>query len=287
MPLTSEDVAKFRAYERSLQTGPQDPRLAHVLNRFMDVMYPLILELKPTMDEWSQMITYLGSLDRVQTNLALWLTGCTQLVEELNCNLDARATQIGVEGPFFVDEAPLIGPDDTMSKDPGEADWLFLDGQVKDLEGKPIAGVTLHVWSSNHKGTYSNFDPAAEAFDCRGRVITDADGRYKIKTAYPANYAIGGPCLPILQVLGRQPWRPRHVHFMVDDPRFEKLVMQVCFEGDPYNRIDSALAVKEEHIVPVAHHTNAEDIHARGLNKPFYTCSYDFVLQPIGYAKAA
>lgn len=285
--IDSAYVAKFRAYERSLQTGPQDERLAHCLNRFMDVMFPLVFELKPTLAEWQAMVAYVGNLGPVQTNLGLWLLGLTQLVEEMNCNLDPAATQIGVEGPFFVPDAPLRADGDSMSEEPGMADWMFLEGTVVDLAGQPCAGVTLHVWSANHEGKYSNFDPAARPFDCRGQVVTDANGRYAIKTPYPANYAIGGPNTLLLNALGRQLWRPRHIHFLIDDPRYEKLIMQVCFEGDPYNRIDSALAVKEEHIIPVKHHTDPAEFAARGVDKPFYTGAYHFKLQAAAKAAAA
>jgi protocatechuate 3,4-dioxygenase beta subunit len=285
--IDSSYVAKFRAYERSLQTGPQDPRIAHCVNRLMDVLMPLVLELKPTVEEWEAMQAWIGGLGPVHTRLTLWLIGLTQLVEEMNANLDPEATQIGVEGPFFVPDSPLRAAGESMSEDPEGADWLFLEGAVRDLAGKPAPNLTLHVWSANHRGTYSNFDPSAVPFDCRGQVVTDTNGRYTLKAPYPANYAIGGPGADLLTKLGRQLWRPRHVHFLIDDPRYEKLIMQVCFEGDPYNRIDSALAVKEEHIVPVQHHSDPAAMTARGVNKPFYTCVYDFKLQPVAATKAA
>jgi protocatechuate 3,4-dioxygenase beta subunit len=277
--IDSKYVADFRAYERSLQTGPQNERVAHCVNRLMDVLMPLVL--KPTREEWDAMTAYISGLGPVHTKLVLWLVGLTQLMEEINSNIGPEATQMGVEGPFFAPGAPLRPEGASLSEDPAGADWLFLEGIVTDVAGKPLPNVTMEAWAANHKGTYSNFDLEAVPFDCRGKVVADAQGRYKLQTPYPAQYAIKGPGAQLLTAIGRQLWRPRHVHFMIDHPGFEKLIMQVCFEGDEFARIDSALAVKEEHIIPIAHHTDAAAIKARGLDKPFYTGTYDFKLQPV------
>jgi catechol 1,2-dioxygenase len=283
--LTSEYVAAFRAYERSLQTGPKNDRVAHCVNRLMDVLAPLILELKPTREEWDAMTNYIGNLGPLHTKLVLWLVGLTQLMEEANSNLLPEATQIGVEGPFFAPGAPLRKEGEALSEDPASADWLFLNGVVTDLKGKPVPHVGLEIWAANHKGSYSNFDPDAVPYDCRGRVVTDADGRYTFQIPYPAQYAIKGPGAELLKMLGRQLYRPRHVHFLIDHPGYEKLIMQVCFEGDEFARIDSALAVKEEHIIPIQHHTDAQEIKAKGVSKPFYTGTYHFKLQPVALSK--
>lgn len=286
--LTSEYVADFRAYERSLQTGPQDERVAHCVNRLMDVLFPLILELRPTRDEWNDMIEWVSALGPVHTKLVLWLIGLTQLVEEGNANLLPEATQVGVEGPFFVPGAPVKAHGEPLAVNPeAENDWLILDGTVTDLKGRPLGDVEMHVWAANSKGTYSNFDQDAEPWDCRGRVRTDPEGRYVVRLPMPASYSIHGPGAQLLTALGRQLVRPKHVHFLINHSGYEELIMQVCFEGDPYARIDSALAVKEEHIIPVRLVSDAKTLSLHGLSKPFHHGTYGFRLQPSAAAQAA
>jgi protocatechuate 3,4-dioxygenase beta subunit len=286
--LTSDYVANFRAYERSLQTGPQNERVAHCANRLMDVLYPLVLELKPTRDEWAAMIEWVAGLDVIQGKLVLWLMGLTQLVEEGNANMSPEATQIGVEGPFHVPGAPEVAIGGMLpSSTDGDDDMLILEGHVRDLSGAPLAGVELDIWAANTHGHYSQFEESMEPWDCRGRVRTDANGHYSVKMAMPAPYGIPGAGAEFLAAMGRQPMRPRHVHFLIDHPGFEQLIMQVCFEGDDYVRTDAALAVREDHIIPIEKISDGAALAAHGMTKPFHRGTYDFRLQHVVAAKAA
>lgn len=286
--LTSEYVAKFRAYERSLQVEPQDTRIAHCTNRLMDVLYPLVLELKPTRKEWEAMIEWGAGLGPVQSRLMLWLMGLTQLVEEGDADLAPEATQIGVEGPFHVHGAPEISAG-SMLPTSGKADIpvLVLEGDVRDLDGRPLANVVLDIWAANPDGRYSQFEPSMEPWDCRGRVRTDANGHYSVQMAMPACYGIPGAGAAFLAALGRQPMRPRHVHFLIDHPGFKKLIMQVCFEGDDYVHSDSALAVKVDHIIPLRHITDKGQIAKAGLEASHHHGTYNFRLQGNANAKVA
>ena len=286
--LNKDFVESFRAYEKSLQTGEQNPRLAHIANTLLDALYPVILELRPTREEWDQLVTMIDGLDVINTRLMLWLMGLTQLVEEGNANLSPEATQIGVEGPFFVPDAPLVEIGGSLAvAGEGDFDWLVLDGTVRDLEGKALADVELHIWASDEDGAYSNFDPSVPEWQSRGRVKTNDAGYYSVRMPMPECYEIPGLGAEYLKAVGRQLMRPKHVHFLISDPDYEELIMQVCFEGDPYNHIDSALAVKEDHIIPVTTVKSDNVPGAAGLAGPFHRATYDFKLQPVALNQAA
>jgi catechol 1,2-dioxygenase len=54
--------------------------------------------------------------------------------------------------------------------DDGEV--LFMEGQVRDLSGKPIAGAVVDVWHANTMGNYSHFDPTQATYNLRRRTCT-------------------------------------------------------------------------------------------------------------------
>lgn len=95
--------------------------------------------------------------------------------------------------------------------------------------GAGLAGVELDVWHATHDGHYDNdgtMKMAAARYLLRGRLRTDAEGRYRVSTIIPGRY-----------LNGRQ-YRPAHVHVKVGAPGFAALTTQLYFPGDPYNDVD-------------------------------------------------
>jgi catechol 1,2-dioxygenase len=97
---------------------------------------------------------------------------------------------------------------------------------------RPIANATLDIWQTNARGLYSNLlgleNPAnPDAFNLRGRVRTDPDGRYRFGSIIPGRYPLFWPLT-----------RPRHIHLIVTHPHCEPLTTQIYFEGDKYNHSD-------------------------------------------------
>ena len=78
--------------------------------------------------------------------------------------------------------------------------------------------------------------------------------------------------------MGRHGRRPAHIHFFVTAPGFRKLTTQINIEGDEYLHDDFAFATRDGLIPPVVHHDDPAEINARGLNEPFATIAFDFVL---------
>jgi len=134
-----------------------------------------------------------------------------------------------IEGPFYRKGAPLqsklAGKDEVGKR-------LSVRGfVVKGPSCVPVAGAVLDVWQATAEGRYDNDDPrnppAKDSFRLRGRVKTDAKGRFEFLTIWPGRYKIGP-----------QRWRPAHLHLKVSAPGCESLTTQLYFKGDPHNAKD-------------------------------------------------
>ena len=86
-----------------------------------------------------------------------------------------------------------------------------------------------------------------------------------------------------LQRLGRHPWRPAHLHFLIKAPGYETLITHVVRSDDVYLDSDAVFAVKDSLICDFVAH-DAPDAAAAGLGiePPFCTLDFDFVLTPVG-----
>jgi catechol 1,2-dioxygenase len=185
-----------------------------------------------------------------------------------------------LKGPLYVAGAPLSKGDTRLDDGSEQGDVLFMDGQVRGADGKPIAGAIVDVWHANTLGGYSFFDPAQPKYNLRRRIETDADGRYRFRTLMPSGYACppAGPTQQLLDQLGRHGHRPAHIHFFVTAPGHRKLTTQINIDGDAYLHDDFAFATREGLIPELVRHTDPAEIKARGLDGPFATIAFDFEL---------
>ena len=66
----------------------------------------------------------------------------------------------------------------------------FYSGRLLTLEGAPIAGGLLDVWSGDGEGTYDMQIPGQTEMLCRGKFRTDAEGRYRFRSIRPTFYPV-------------------------------------------------------------------------------------------------
>jgi protocatechuate 3,4-dioxygenase, beta subunit len=157
---------------------------------------------------------------------------------------DARAGPVELQrtpgqilGPFYpLKELPQTADLTSIPGRPGRAEGQVLNvvGQVLNLAGEPVRNAKVEVWQANAHGRYthpSDLNPAPldPNFDGAALLITDGEGRYRFKTIKPAAYPAGPNLI-----------RPAHIHFQVSGKQ-DRLVTQMYFEGDPYNRSDPFL----------------------------------------------
>ncbi len=163
-----------------------------------------------------------------------------------------------IEGPLYVAGAPLAKNEARLDQDPEQGEVLFIDGQVRDTAGKPVAGAIVDVWHANTKGGYSFFDPSQSAYNLRRRIETDAAGNYRLRTILPSGYGCppDGVTQQLLTALGRHGNRPAHIHFFVEAPGYRKLTTQINISDDPYLHDDFAFATRDELIPDLVRHTD-------------------------------
>ncbi|WP_240407852.1 dioxygenase [Halomonas sp. JS92-SW72] len=200
--------------------------------------------------------------------------------------IDAEAKRLGgtprtIEGPLYVAGAPeaegFARMDDGKDQD-GETMWLT--GQVRDVDGTPIAGAKVEIWHANSKGGYSFFDPTQSEYNLRRTIYTDAEGRYTARSIIPSGYGVpeGAPTDVVLKSLGRHGERPAHIHYFISAPGHQHLTTQINLAGDPYTFDDFAFATREELVVP-AERIEAQDVIAqRELDGPFSEVVFDIEL---------
>jgi catechol 1,2-dioxygenase len=206
----------------------------------------------------------------------------------LDLRMDAAERKAGVaggtprtiEGPLYVAGAPLSKGEARLDDGSEEGEVLFMNGQVRDVNGRPMAGAIVDVWHANPLGGYSFFDPSQPKYNLRRRIETDAEGRYRFRTVLPAGYACppNGPTQKLLDQLGRHGRRPAHIHFFVTAPGYRKLTTQINIDGDEYLHDDFAFATRDGLIPEVRRFADPVEVGARGLNAPFAEIAFDFVL---------
>ena len=266
----------------------KDPRFKEIMTSLIRHLHAFADEVKLTEEEWFEGIKFLTAVgqkcdDKRQEFILLSdVLGLSMRVVELNHPSPAGATESTVLGPFFVHGAPEFpyGADMTRNATTrGEPTWV--SGRVLTVDGKPIAGATIDVWQAKADGVYDIQTPDAE-FELRGRVKSDAEGRYAFQTYKPKFYGVptDGPVGDILRQMGRHPMRPAHMHAIVSAPGYRQVITHVFVDGDPYLDSDAVFAVKESLIARFRKVDSPEEAKKLGLSSPFLRLDWDFRLAP-------
>ncbi len=271
-----------------LDNGTGDVRLKRIVHRVISDLFRTIEDFDVQPDEFWAAVGYLTRLG--QANEVGLLVPGLGLETFLDLRLDQAERRAGIEGgtprtiegPLWVAGAPLCKGEARLDDGTEQGEVLFMDGQVRDIGGKPIAGAVVDVWHANTKGGYSSFDPSQPKYNLRRRIETDAEGHYRFRTIMPSGYACppDGVTQELLDELGRHGHRPAHIHFFVAAPGHRRLTTQINIAGDAYLHDDFAFGTRDGLIPEVRRVTDAAAIQARGLNAPYAEIAFDFVLHP-------
>jgi catechol 1,2-dioxygenase len=284
--LNTQEVKDLLAKVSGLTSGGGNPRLKNIIHRVVSDMFRTIEDFDVQPDEFWSAVSYITALG--QANEAGLLVPGLGIETFLDLRMDEAERQAGIEGgtprtiegPLYVAGAPLSKGEARLDDGTEQGEVLFMDGQVRDVDGQPIAGGVVDVWHANTLGGYSFFDPSQPKFNLRRRIETDADGRYSFRSLLPSGYACppNGQTQKLLTQLGRHGNRPAHIHFFVTAPKYRKLTTQINIDGDAYLHDDFAFATRDGLIPEVRRSTNPVEIRDRGLNAPFAQITFDFVL---------
>lgn len=235
-----------------------EPRLARVMTSLVRHLHAFAKEVELTQQEWEIGIDFLtrtGQLctgERQEFILLSDTLGFSMLVDTINNRRPSGATENTVFGPFHVDDVPVRSMGDNISLD-GKGESCLFEGRVLDLEGNPIEGARVDVWSDNADGFYDVQQPSIQPKgNNRGVFITGPDGRYSFVGIKPVSYPIpdDGPVGKMLAALGRHPYRPAHMHYLVTAPGFKKIVTHTFVGGDEYLQSDAVFGVKGSLVAP-------------------------------------
>ena len=273
----------------------RDPRLHQVMTSVIRHLHAVVREVEPTQEEWMTTIRFLTEIghmcdDRRQEFILLSDTlGVSMLVDAIAHRKPPGVTESTVLGPFHVEGARLLPHGADICLD-GKGERTVVTGRVLDPAGRPIAGATLDVWQTNDEGFYDIQQPGVQPeMNLRGRFATDTEGRFWLKTVKPVSYPIptDGPVGKLLGQLGRHPWRPAHIHFIIGAAGFEPVTTHLFVEGDPYLESDAVFGVKESLIRPFLRITDPAEAARFGVEAPFWRVSSDFSLKPAAPVLAA
>ncbi|XKE47064.1 catechol 1,2-dioxygenase [Halomonas organivorans] len=262
-------------------------RAKQILHRLLSDLYRLIDDYDVTPEEFWSAVSVLNALGQ-GTQFALLAPGLG-FDHYLDMRMDAADAEAGrtggtprtIEGPLYVAGAPEVQGSGRMDDGTDtDAETMWLTGQVRDTEGQPVAGARVEVWHADSKGGYSFFDPSQSEYNLRRTIVTDAEGRYAVRSIIPSGYGCppDSPTQQVLDLLGRHGQRPAHIHYFISAPGYKHLTTQINLAGDPYTFDDFAFATREELVVEGRRIEDPAEAEQRGLEGPFTEVVFDIEL---------
>ena len=267
--------------------GAPDARTLEILICLVKHLHAFIRETNLTETEWLagiQFLTATGQLcdDKRQEFILLSDTlGATTMKDIINNRKPPGVTEYTILGPFHRTDAPELPLSGNLAGDlPGEP--VIVSGRVLTPDGSPIPDAALDVWQSDAEGFYDLQRPNLDGTALRGIFHADARGQFTFRTIKPSFYPIpdDGPVGRMLIALGRHPYRPAHIHFIVSAESYRTVTTELFVEGDPYISSDAVFGVRDSLVVPFVRHTSADETARLNVAAPFYTVNYNFVLEP-------
>jgi len=263
------------------QAGCSNARLQTVMTSLVRHLHEFAREVQLTESEWFEGIRFLTRAGHITDDkrqefiLLSDVLGLSTLVTAQNNSKPAGCTEATVFGPFFVEGAPRVEHGADIANGAKGAPCV-VRGQVRALDGTPVAGAVIDVWQADEEGFYDVQRPDQASLRARAQLASGSDGRFHFRSILAHCYPIphDGPVGDLLALLGRHPWRPAHLHFMIEAPGFERLITHVFRRGDAYLESDAVFGVRSTLIADWQRHEPDD------AGEPRYTLEYDFVLNP-------
>lgn len=258
--------------------GTPDARLKEIMTSLVQHLHAFARDVKLTEEEWTKGIAFLTQVGHITSDvrqefiLLSDVLGLSMLTVAMNNDKPAGCTEATVFGPFHVEGAPHYELGDDIANG-ATGIPCYVSGTVKGIDGQPIPGAKLDVWQSDDQGMYDVQHPELEHPQGRGIVTTDADGKFYFKSIVAVPYPIphDGPVGKLLDATGRHPWRPAHLHFMIQAQGYQTLITHIFRDESDYLDSDSVFGVRQTLVTEWV--KQSDDT---------YKVKFDFVLNPAG-----
>jgi hydroxyquinol 1,2-dioxygenase len=265
----------------------EDPRFRHVMSSLIRHLHDFVRDVQLTEKEWITAIQFLTDVgqtctDKRQEFILLSDTlGISVLVISINHPSDDGSAESTVLGPYYWEGAPDV-PNGSNLAVGVKGDPTFYSGRVLDTSGRPLANALLDVWSGDGEGNYDMQMPDDVGMKARGKLRTDAEGRYSFRSIRPEYYPVptDGPVGQMLRKMGRHPYRPGHIHMIVSAEGYEHVTTHIFAAGSQYLDSDAVFGVKESLIAKYDKHPPGKGPNGETMDTPYYTVEYDFHLRP-------
>jgi hydroxyquinol 1,2-dioxygenase len=278
--LTADVLASF--------DGAPDPRLREIMQALVRHLHGFVLEVGLTPPEWEgaiRALTRTGHItDERRQEFILWSDslGVSMLVDALENTVPPGATESTVQGPFYVPGSPLREYGANIAEESDAGVPAVVRGRVLDMQGRPIGGAEVDVWQNGDDQLYAVQRHDAPEEHLRGRFITREDGSYAFVAVRPTPYPIpyDGPVGRMLELTGRHPWRPAHVHMIIRADGYRTLTTHVFDVESKYLDSDAVFAVKPSLTRTFLTHGPDHPDTPEGVTTEWVSVESDLVLAP-------
>jgi hydroxyquinol 1,2-dioxygenase len=271
----------------------QDPRFRHVMTSFVRHMHDFVRDVQLTESEWIAAIQFLTQVGKTCTDqrqefiLLSDTLGISVLVISINHPAESGSAESTVLGPYYWEGAPEMSLGSNLAEGV-KGEPAFYSGRVLSADGRPLANAVLDVWSGDGEGNYDMQMPGDVGMRARGKIRTDAEGRYWFRSIRPTFYPVptDGPVGRMLEKMGRHPFRPGHIHMIVSAPGHEPVTTHLFVADSEYLDSDAVFGMKESLVAKFNRHEPGRAPTGETVATPFYTVEYDFRLRPAQKAAA-
>jgi len=253
-----------------------DPRLKEIMTSLVQHLHAFARDVRLTEEEWFQGIGFLTRTGHITDEkrqefiLLSDVLGLSMLTVAMNNEKPAGCTESTVFGPFHVRGAPHydLGADVANG---AKGIPCVVRGTVRGIDGEPVPGARLDVWQSDDDGLYDVQHKGLAHAQARGVLTADTEGSFHFRSIVAVPYAIphDGPVGELLQATKRHPWRPAHLHFMIEAPGYETLVTHIFRSDSEYLDSDAVFGVRESLVRDWVRQPDGS-----------YLLEFDFVLNP-------
>jgi hydroxyquinol 1,2-dioxygenase len=271
-----------------------DPRLRQLMTALVKHIHAFAREVDLRPEEWMAGLEFLNATGQISTEkrpefillsdtlgLSMMIVALAQARASGNAKGATEATEATVQGPFYWSGAPDLPLGSDIGEGvPGEPSFYM--GRVTDIDGRPLAGALLDVWSGDGNGKYDVQLSAEPTMKARGRFRTDAEGRYWFWSIRPTYYPVpdDGPVGEMLRATHRGIYRPGHIHMQVSAPGHVSLTTHIFVAGSPYIDEDAVFGKRDSLVVDFEAHPPGKAVDGRVMKAPYHSASFDFRLAP-------